>query len=563
MARRHFDLPAPLASAMVPPGNPGSAIPSGATMGGGLRVLEPLGATPEGSLYQAEYPNGQRVALLVLQPTADGGHRSKWDRFHLATQIQHPNVAAVYATGQSEGGSLYVILEQLEGEPLRSSLGRVFALGEAVDIALQTAAGLHAAHAAGFIHGNLSPRTVLMIRPPYGKPQVKLIGFHLDPVNRQLTTLSDAASAGYASPERLGASPMDERSDVFSVGALLHHLLAGTPPLQGETARDIPKTVRPVLARAMAADPNQRYQTMHELHEALEQLIPTPAGPKRSRRFLFRAAAAGLALAAGGTLLLWSSNRSDSGEDLRIAQTRSAQVRPAAPAGSSAAARPAAGRESRGSATGREAPRTSPLGASASRQTPVTRPRGDPGEAGATGAKSSPGAGRRASPSAYVGAPDTAAAARPRERQVEKRSAVPEVLGYVGGPPSSSSSPPPAGSTKLPAARRPAPTVPPGPGPDARALDELEQNQGLALAIGDVLRIGLAENVAEMRRGLLAISLAPGGLGVPSATYNLQRLYLAYSAATRELDEVVLELRDDGEVYGRFTREGLVPAPAD
>jgi hypothetical protein len=80
-----------------------------------------------------------------------------------------------------------------------------------------------------------------------------------------------------------------------------------------------------------------------------------------------------------------------------------------------------------------------------------------------------------------------------------------------------------------------------------------------------VLRIGLAEDIRETRPGLLAVFLAPAGMSVPSATYNLQRLYLAYSAATREPyvrepDEVVLELRLDRDVYARFTRAGLVPA---
>jgi serine/threonine protein kinase len=550
---------------VVHPASSGSALPFGSTLGGGLRILESLGATPEGSLYQAEYPNGQRVALLVLQPTADGGHRSKWDRFHLATQIQHPNVAAVYATGQTEDGSLYVILEQLEGEPLLSSLaGRAFALGEAVDIALQTAAGLHAAHAAGFIHGNLSPRTVLMIRPPYGKPQVKLIGFHLDPVNRRVTTPSDEASVGYASPERLAGSPLDERSDVFSVGALLHHLLTGTPPAHGPAARGIPKIARPVLARALAPDPDQRYQTMYELHEALEQLLPAAAGPRRpGRRFLFRATAAGLALAAGGTLLLWSSNRRDSGEDPRIAQASPAQVRPPPPSGSSAAARPPARRESGGSAKERETRKTSPLGASASRPAPATRPPANSGELGDTDANPSMETTRAAGPPPRVEEPDTVAAEPPRERRADERPEAQDVRGYVGDPPSPSPRRPPAGRTTPPATRQPTPAGPTRPSPDSRAREELEQNQGLALAIGDVLRIGLAEDVTEMRRGWLAISLAPGGLSVPSATYNLQRLYLAYSAATRELDEVVLELRDEGEVYGRFTREGLVPAPAD
>jgi hypothetical protein len=85
----------------------------------------------------------------------------------------------------------------------------------------------------------------------------------------------------------------------------------------------------------------------------------------------------------------------------------------------------------------------------------------------------------------------------------------------------------------------------------------LEEDQGLRQAIGDVTRIGLAENVVEMRPGLLVVQLAEGGMEVPSASYNLQRLYLAYSAATRQQDTVALELRRNGELHGWFTREGF------
>ena len=91
----------------------------------------------------------------------------------------------------------------------------------------------------------------------------------------------------------------------------------------------------------------------------------------------------------------------------------------------------------------------------------------------------------------------------------------------------------------------------------------LEQNPALRLAIGDVTRVGLAETVAEAQPGLLIVQLAPEGMDVPSASYNLQRLYLAYSAATKQPDTVALELRRNGALYGWFTREGLRYASRD
>lgn len=582
---------------MAHPGKSGTDIPFGTILPGDVRVLESLGATPEGSLYQAEGPNGYRVALLVLKPAGTEAPRANWERFRRATQIQHPNVAAVYAVGALEDGSHYVVLEQLDGEPLLSALdeGRVFARGEALEIALQVAAGLQAAHVAGFIHGDLSPRAVLMIRPPYGKPQVKLIGFRLDSTNRQVVTPSDEVSAQYASPERLSGSALDERSDVYSLGALLHHLLTGTPARDGRASRKVPKGARSVLAKALAEDRGQRYQTMSELRDALEQLISAAAAPKRPRDFPFRTAAAGLAVVLGAAWLHSMLNQSASIEDRpapvsalgestrvdslpsRSAGPKPPQVRPSAPPRRPTSAGSTARQTRARVESGPETRNPAPGGASGRRAAPLAEPPSRPAESVDTDANPSTEEGSSASP-AFSGARNAVAAEKGSERQADERSDTQDVLGYVGGPVASSGGGgSPDGSTMPPAARQAEPTVraarpanrkPPSasarePSPDARARHELEQHQSLALAIGDAIRIGLATDVAEIRPGLLAVSLAPGGLGVPSATYNLQRLYLSYSAATRQRDDVVLELWDDSKVYGRFTREGLVAATTE
>jgi hypothetical protein len=160
-----------------------------------------------------------------------------------------------------------------------------------------------------------------------------------------------------------------------------------------------------------------------------------------------------------------------------------------------------------------------------------------------------------------VGAPARPGTENSGARRVEKQDVTPEPLGYVGDPPTSS---PPARpltrSTVPPPPRQAEPPTPPAAGPKARTRQELEQHQGLRQSMGDVLRIGLAEDIAEVRPGLLAVFLAPGGMNLPSATYNLQRLYLAYSDATREADDVTLELRLHDAMYARFTGEGLIPA---
>lgn len=293
-------------------GSPDDSTLVGRTLPGGLRVLDRLGSTPEGTLYHAEYLTGIEVALLILRPETGGAKSSRRERLDQAIQIQHLNVAAMYEVGEMGDGSLYVVLEQLVGEPLSNlvAAGRVFALPDALDLALQAAAGLQAAHRAGVVHGNLSPHTILVTREAYGRAQVKLIRFTLDPALWQAGVappIPGEASARYASPERLAGHPPDERSDVFSLGAVLHHLLTGMPPDPGNVDSSVPKAARAVLSTALAPAPARRFQTISEFEAALERLAAVAGERKRPsihRALVLAAVGAALALVAAGILLL-------------------------------------------------------------------------------------------------------------------------------------------------------------------------------------------------------------------------------------------------------------------
>jgi serine/threonine protein kinase len=486
----------------------------GRNIAGGLRVTQRTGSTSQGPLYEAEDLEGRRVVLLVLPAGGPGQEPAGVRSFKLATRIRHPNVAAVQAVGELEDGSAYVVLEQAVGDPLGHLLSArsTHPIGEALELILQVAAGLEAVHHAGFFHGNVSPSTIVVTRPPFGKSQIKLVGFSLDTDPQRAPSL-EAGSTPYASPERRIGGPPDARGDVFSVGAVLHHILCGRPPIDGQVER-VPRIARPVLKRALARQPGDRFRTMSELREALEVLAAaavTPADALAYRRILSGAIVAGLVLVVGAVLLapVWRSFESRT----------PAIVPPAAPGDSARRAEP---RRST------EAGRT----ASELRARPAARrPAGiDP----------------------------------PQRRPTEERSDPPEAAGYVAQ--SSSSDASPASSARRPPppqrASSIAPTPPPPPPaspsrPRGRPLMELEQNPALRLAMGDVTRVGLAENLVEAQPGLLIVQLAPEGMDVPSASYNLQRLYLAYSAANKQLDTVALELRQSGKLYGWFTREGL------
>lgn len=278
----------------------------GRTLHNGLRVLEKLGSTREGPLYRAEFPTGLEVALVILGPES-GGHEPSVDsgpltyqqqRFRQVAQIRHVNVAAVHEMGEIPDGPGYVVLECLAGKSLSQILAErgVLPPGEAVDLVLQAAAGLEAAHEVGLVHANLSPDTVLVTQTADG-PLVKLIGFAID---REV-------GVEYASPERLAGYVPDQRSDVFSLGAVLHHLLVGVPPSFGSEGL-VSEVMRPPVAKAMLPIPEHRFQTMSEFVGAVKHAATVATGSKRvrARRALLLTAGGIIPLVAAGVWLFAS-----------------------------------------------------------------------------------------------------------------------------------------------------------------------------------------------------------------------------------------------------------------
>jgi len=308
----------------------------------GIRVREKLGETPVYTHYRAEYSTGVEVAVLILGSSAELPFRPPGLQ---PAKIQHPNIAAIHDLNETDDGLVYAVAERLTGTflSLVLVLRGALPLQEALHLCLQAAFGLQAAHDLGWIHGNLSPHTILLTSTTGGRPLVKLIGFfgHEFPL-RQPAAESLIEVGLYASPERIAGHPPDERSDVFSLGAVLHHLLTGAPPRPGSRGGRVPKVVRDVLRRALAPLPARRFQTITEFAAALAPLLteaplpdparitipgvytteaapskedlsfpllgPEPARPAWKRRLAFGAAAVFVAVVAG-LWLLWGTQR--------------------------------------------------------------------------------------------------------------------------------------------------------------------------------------------------------------------------------------------------------------
>ena len=294
----------------------------GRVLPGDLRVLERLGRTSLGPLYRAQYPGRPPVALTLLDapagprdPSAVPAPSSRLvQQLQRACQIRHPNVATLLEVGETYDGRTYALAELLTGEPLSGVLAARGALPthEAVDICLQAAAGLQAAHEIGIVHGAVSPRTILLARAEGDRPLVKLIGFRLDLDAEAGRRPHSGADDRYTSPERLAGGAPDEVGDVFSLGAVLHHLLTGAAPGDPQARAALSKALGRVVDRALAPSPDRRYRTVASFAEALAGAAKISSWPRRNR--FRRARLAGtisISILAAGIWLGWSRHRAD------------------------------------------------------------------------------------------------------------------------------------------------------------------------------------------------------------------------------------------------------------
>lgn len=322
----------------------------GQILPGGLRVLARVGSTSDGPLYRAQYlQNGPPVALTVLRlppspgvppvgvPTARSPLTSRrWQQLQRACQIRHPNVAGLLEVKETPGGIVYATGELLSGELLADVLSAHGSLPQrqAVDVCLQAAAGVEAAHRVGVAHGRISPHTILVVPDASDRPFVKLVRFDFSCYERDRGRPPiGPADRPFASPERLAGGEPDPLDDVFSLGAVLHHLTIGSPPGDGAPRRAIPRGLRRVIDRALAPR-DSRYPTVAEFSEALSR-APVSTADER-RRFGHQVWPAVSAIVV--VVALWSGR--DRIRDLSAGQPEEAALRPANSAADPLARRP-------------------------------------------------------------------------------------------------------------------------------------------------------------------------------------------------------------------------------
>jgi len=226
-----------------------------------LEQLEPSGP---GDLYRArDTKAGRTVAVRLLPADFTPDPAALINQARGLTALSHPNVTTLFDVGEHEG-RVYFAFEFQKGQSLRAeSAGRAMNVRRAVEIAIQIADAVADAHAAGFVHGGLSPESIVIS----AKGRAKIPAFELAAQGGFEHDGREARLRDYESPEEANGQPPDDRSDIYSVGAILYEMLTTRRPMhRGASAPSasnpkVPKEIDAVVLKALAPNPARRYQS--------------------------------------------------------------------------------------------------------------------------------------------------------------------------------------------------------------------------------------------------------------------------------------------------------------
>ena len=331
IARKGYRLLAEVSYGMAP-----EPLAAGCRIGN-YEILEPIGGGAMGEVYKARDSRLGRIVALKFLPADLSRDPSSRRRFlreaQAVAQIEHPNVATIYETGESEGGRAFLALAFYEGETLQQKLEQgPLPLPEALGIARQIARGLAAAHRREIVHRDIKPANVIIL----SDGTVKILDFGLAKLAGATTLTKLGSSPGtpaYKSPEQTRGEKVDPRSDLWALGVVLYEMVTGRVPFGGEYEQAViyailnepPRSLadagvvhselEAVIERALAKDPAARYQTAEEMEKDLERIPLESSGEIRRRiqqsrrparrRAWWIAAAVALVVVIGSAVGIW------------------------------------------------------------------------------------------------------------------------------------------------------------------------------------------------------------------------------------------------------------------
>jgi serine/threonine-protein kinase len=265
-------------------------------------IVRPLGAGGMGTVFEAESLVGaRRVAVKVLKPEHASRHKAV-KRFlreaRALSMIDHPNVVQTIGFGELHSGAVYYAMEYLEGYDLSGLIARDGHVPwrRARDIFMQIAGALQAAHDVGIIHRDVKPANCFISTDPASEGLVKVLDFGIakNPgadTNALTGTSELLGTVRYMSPEQANGLTADARSDLYSLGVTMYETLTGRVPFDGDNAfhvlyrhtkeppqplrelvADIPAWVEAIVLRALAKRPEDRFESMRELLDALSAI---------------------------------------------------------------------------------------------------------------------------------------------------------------------------------------------------------------------------------------------------------------------------------------------------
>jgi serine/threonine-protein kinase len=265
-------------------------------LGGRYQVEARIGSGGMAEVYRGFDPVLNRTVAIKVLHSQFARDTSFVQRFRreaqAAARLNQPNIVGVYDTG-ADDGTQYIVMEFIEGRTLAEFMqtGRRPTPVQAAEIAQKIAAAIAAAHAQGVIHRDIKPGNVMVTRDG----TVKVMDFGIARVLGPETAPQTSAvlgTASYLSPEQAQGGPVDARTDIYSLGAVLYELLTGQPPFTGDTPvavaykqvnetpavpssinPDVPARLDAVVMKALSKNPSNRYQTAQEFSADLGRVI--------------------------------------------------------------------------------------------------------------------------------------------------------------------------------------------------------------------------------------------------------------------------------------------------